>query len=230
MVLPFLDSMGVNSLFGKTPYGYRPLPKPSNEKWMPAETESTASTRNLRKIIAGTVLGTIVLVIILFLAASAIRASETHSLTPIFPRHCGSTPTEARSLGCKFEVHNFAWVAPECYNAQLSAEWDSDPTWAFSRTSAASPSDLYTREEAYSGDLTEAWVPWRQHVAHCAFVVRKYQQAVEMGGPMDNWTSSGHHMEHCVGNFLRTDIGMGEFNSILHLKFPVCDFRWTEGL
>lgn len=146
--------------------------------------------------------------------------------------HCGSTPGEARALGCKFEVHNFAWVSPDCYDDELAAEWDADPSWTFARSMTAdpeiSPPDLYTREEGDSGDLQSAVVPWRQHVAHCAFIVRKYQRAVMMNWPMDNWTYSYPHMKHCVDNFLNWDIRPWDYNSVLHLKFPVCDYRWQD--
>jgi hypothetical protein len=146
--------------------------------------------------------------------------------------HCGSTPAEARALGCKFEVHNFAWVPPDCFDDQLAAEWDADPSWAFSRNMTAqpniSPPDLYTREEGESGDLQHAIVPWRQHVAHCAFIMRKYQRSVMMNRPMDNWTYSYHHTSHCADNFLRWDIDPWNYNSVLHLKFPECDYRWQN--
>ncbi|KAF2216462.1 hypothetical protein CERZMDRAFT_8582, partial [Cercospora zeae-maydis SCOH1-5] len=139
---------------------------------------------------------------------------------------CGDNPETARAMGCRFEVHNFAWVAPECFDEGLTAEWDEDTTWSFSRTMSEDlelePPDLYSREEGYSGDLVQAWVPWRQHIAHCAFVIRKYARAVESGGPMDNWTASVHHMDHCVGNFMRQDIPMWTYNSVLHMKYPVC--------
>jgi len=60
-------------------------------------------------------------------------------------------------------------------------------------------------------------------------VVRKYQRAVMMNRPMDNWTSSYPHMTHCTRNFLEWDIKPWDYNSILHLKFPTCDYSWRDG-
>lgn len=148
--------------------------------------------------------------------------------------HCGTTPEEARARGCKFEVHNFAWVPPECFDEELAAEWDADPSWTFSRTRTSdpllNPPNLYTREEGDSGDLESAILPWRQHIAHCAVVVRKFQRAVMLERPMDNWTSSSTHMTHCTRNFLEWDIEPWDYNSVLHLKFPICDFSWRDGV
>ncbi|PVH91310.1 hypothetical protein DM02DRAFT_546082, partial [Periconia macrospinosa] len=139
---------------------------------------------------------------------------------------CGSSPEEARSLNCRFELHNFAWVPPECYDTELADEWDRAETWQFSRNDNGT--DPITKQEALRGDLPEAWVPWGQHLAHCALIWKKYKRSVMFNRPMDNWTSSYMHTAHCATNLIRWDLDPSSFNSRLHLKFPVCDYRWRE--
>lgn len=184
-------------------------------------------------------LGLLIIVYFLHSGVSSIfpplAGPKTDSAAPapkVILSHCGDSPEEARANGCKFEVHNFAWVPPECFDDELVAEWDEDPSWTFSRTRTSNPvsnpPDLYTREEGNSGDLESAILPWRQHVAHCAVVVRKYQRAVILDRPMDNWTSSATHMTHCARNFLEWDMDPWDYNSVLHLKFPVCDYSWKD--
>ncbi|GME49251.1 hypothetical protein DM02DRAFT_546082 [Neofusicoccum parvum] len=140
--------------------------------------------------------------------------------------HCGSSPQEAMSRGCKFEVHNFAWVPAACYDDELSDEWDHDESWRFATTDNGT--DLIATEEVMKGLLTDAWVPWRQHLAHCTLIWKKYQRAVMNEWPMENWTSSYMHTAHCAMNLNRWDLDPEEFNSHLYTKYPVCDYSWRN--
>ncbi|GKT50026.1 uncharacterized protein ColSpa_10207 [Colletotrichum spaethianum] len=137
---------------------------------------------------------------------------------------CGTTPGEARARGCLFELHNFAWVPPACYDHELADTWDADDGWLFSHNMEGT--DLIPKEVALRGELPAAWVPWSQHLAHCALIWRKFQRAVSFGWPMDNWTSSYSHTDHCATNLIRRDLEEASFNSLLYLKYPTCDFRW----
>lgn len=140
--------------------------------------------------------------------------------------HCGNTPEEARARGCRFELHNFAWVPAACYDNELADAWDAEEGWLFSADENGT--DLIPKEVALRGDLSAAWVPWSQHLAHCALIWRKFHRAVAFGRPMDSWTSSYSHTSHCASNLVRKDLDGSVFNSLLHLKFPDCDYRWRS--
>lgn len=45
----------------------------------------------------------------------------------IDPDFCGSSPAEAKAAGCRFEVNNFAWLHPDCYDEDLDRGWTSGP-------------------------------------------------------------------------------------------------------
>lgn len=76
-------------------------------------------------------------------------------------RQCGSTPEEARSLGCRFEMHNFAWVPPACYDEELSSEWNSFQDWGFSRSkNDGNDTDPDFIAQCRTGNMAQAWVPW----------------------------------------------------------------------
>ncbi|OJJ42660.1 hypothetical protein ASPZODRAFT_20187 [Penicilliopsis zonata CBS 506.65] len=36
------------------------------------------------------------------------------------PDFCGHTPAEAKAAGCAFEMNNFAWMHPDCYDQEQS--------------------------------------------------------------------------------------------------------------
>lgn len=144
--------------------------------------------------------------------------------------HCGTTAATARALGCRFELHNFAWVSPECYDEELSREWDKQ-AWGFARTNETPPAeDMIPQEVAMRGELTHAWVPWSQHMAHCALIWKKFHRAVALNRPMDSWTSSYNHSEHCANMLIDWELASWPdlYNSDLHLKFPICDYEWRH--
>lgn len=41
--------------------------------------------------------------------------------------YCGNTPAQAKAAGCEFELNNFAWVHPACFDKDLDDDWTSGP-------------------------------------------------------------------------------------------------------
>lgn len=203
-----------------------------------SESGSIHMTSSLKPIFLGLslVIGTLILTgtawtilqhQLVHIEASCSTPSQQQQKPPPFSKNCGNTPSTARSQNCRFEIHNFAWVPPECYDDALGNEWDSNPNLAFSRSANdSSDTDAQFTAECRAGNVSEAWVPWRQHMSHCALILKKYLRSVEGGRPMDNWTSSWSHAEHCTDMMLKRDVDMDLFNSLLHVKYPQCDYAW----
>ena len=147
---------------------------------------------------------------------------------PIPITQCGKTPAEARALGCRFESNNLAWVPPECYDEQLSAEWDAED-WFYGVNSSKTP---ITKSELLEGNLDHVWVTWGQHIAHCALLVRKFQRAVMFNWPLDNWTSSYEHTAHCARSYTEWKLMAHpqEVNAVVKLKFPACGYEWKDNI
>jgi hypothetical protein len=78
--------------------------------------------------------------------------------TPQFT-NCGTTASEASALSCRFEIHNFARVPPECYDVKPSSAWDTSLDWGFSRARTNNSSDADTDETIVApcckSDVTE---------------------------------------------------------------------------
>ena len=147
---------------------------------------------------------------------------------PISFRDCGGSPDRARERGCRFELHNFAWVPQECYDEELSKEWYDTYDWVM--TYDKEGQQVISKEEA-QGNITAAWVTWPQHVTHCGLIWRKYHRSVMFNRPMDNWTNSYFHTNHCGEMMVKWDFLKNSSGGldVLHLKFPTCDYSWKAG-
>lgn len=182
---------------------------------------------SLMIVSAITTIAAITSIVHLIEADSHLRDIGETSLGNRLFNHCGTTAEEARKRGCLFEIHNFAWVPPQCYDDELGQDWNSYNGWEFSwAANDSSATNESFVQQCRNGDVEAAWVPWYQHMAHCSFILKKYLRSVMFDRPMDNWTSNWHHNEHCTNMMARPNVNPNLFNSLLHLKFPVCDYSW----
>jgi hypothetical protein len=97
--------------------------------------------------------------------------------------HCGSTPQEARALGCIFDVMSFAWTPPACYDGALSQQiQDKTGPWVFYLDhNATMPIGTYDQ-------LTSELVVWTEHsyhVSHCNYAWERIHRAY-----LDQYVSS----------------------------------------
>lgn len=147
--------------------------------------------------------------------------------TDIRADFCGASPAEARAAGCRFEVNNFAWLHPDCYDEELDKDWTSGPLagdlefWEEYGGKGVIPFD-----RVMAGDIKLVWVNTRQHRRHCLFVWEKYQRAAMNMRPMDNWTVDYLHTKHCI-NLLRdpkNETPDDMVSSYLTLKYPTCEY------
>ena len=58
-------------------------------------------------------------------AAIVIGINSIPHQSRVLVKPCGDSPEEARSRGCHFDVIFFCWLAPECYDAELSTKFDN---------------------------------------------------------------------------------------------------------
>ncbi|OLN97661.1 hypothetical protein CCHL11_09627 [Colletotrichum chlorophyti] len=199
--------------------------------------EPEIKVRSFRKLLVKStlVIGVLVSAFLSGLVSSKVVNSHSHSPSSLLGRipipltQCGNSPDEARSLGCRFEVHNFAWVPPECYDDELGDEWDSHNDWVWSRSpNNSADTDKHFVAECRAGNVRTAWLPWYQHMAHCDIIMKKYMRSVMLFRPMDNWTSNWPHYEHCSRMMSRFDMDPMFYNSQIGLKFPTCDYSWFD--
>lgn len=143
------------------------------------------------------------------------------------PDYCGTSPAQAKAAGCAFELNNFAWIHPDCYDAELDADWTDGPLagdlefWEQYGGIGHIPKEL-----VMTGEVQMVWVNTRQHRRHCLFIWEKYQRAAMDQRPMDNFTADYKHTKHCIKLLRNVDLQFPdeEVSSFLTLKYPTCEF------
>ncbi|RAO67434.1 uncharacterized protein BHQ10_003446 [Talaromyces amestolkiae] len=123
---------------------------------------------------------------------------------------CGSSPSEARSLGCSFDIFANAWIPASCYNALVASDSESGNTypifWDSNHTHPATQEDMELAAFANSRDITSlqyfhAASEW--HVAHCLHLWRLAASAAESltkgvkGVGIYAKAADLHHAMHC---------------------------------
>lgn len=116
---------------------------------------------------------------------------------------CGTTPTEARALNCKYDIFLNNWVPLPCYDAEWIVEYQEDNSWgAFADenlTVRLTPEEMEEREFYYTS--------LRDHVNHCGMMWNKQFWALfEERRAVDTVVASARHTEHCA-RFLM-DVGL----------------------
>ncbi|KAF7114712.1 hypothetical protein CNMCM5793_009663 [Aspergillus hiratsukae] len=136
--------------------------------------------------------------------------------------HCGDTPAEARAMGCKFQIHTYAWVPAPCFDGVLQKEWLDIRDWEYY-------TDKYDQGEPVNISVALAgernlYSTWGQHIEHCAFTWRKFTRAQAGSGVLlTNRDLSYEHAHHC-SDALRTKFEhpWEEVNTKVTVEFHMC--------
>ncbi|KXH40822.1 hypothetical protein CSAL01_13014 [Colletotrichum salicis] len=154
--------------------------------------------------------------------------SDTHhKMGPkVMIKPCGSTPQEARQKGCHFDIISFCWLPSQCYDAELSREFDeaNDLEW-FLDPNRTEP---LTHEQIMTGEYTGLYVNWEYHVRHCTAMWKKMHRAIILRNghgvkAIDGYIGQYEHTKHCehmllVGRNIAPDV----INTRIAVKYPDC--------
>ena len=144
--------------------------------------------------------------------------------SPHHPRHtsCGTTPSQARSRACHFDILSFAWQTPECYDAELITDFLSYDNWTFyAEFNTTDPTKTVDTATALEGN-TGLYVDWKYHVTHCTFMWRQMHRAFTVRGYIDSHLDNYMHTLHCQGTLLDRERDMGGVTVIGMLRYPEC--------
>lgn len=153
----------------------------------------------------------LVLAIIALVSSPKIHKHENHhhshpSEIPLPPTDtstwlsCGSTSTEARAQGCRFDVMMSAWVHKRCYDAELMEQtlsverftWFEDLAMTLpvpeSVVRLGNHHRLYTRPDF--------------HYKHCAYVWLRQMRAWRGQAAIDDNSWGFEHTVHCAQSLL----------------------------
>jgi hypothetical protein len=147
---------------------------------------------------------------------------SAHSNTGIVA--CGSSPAEAKAMGCVFDVMSFAWTPPQCYDHATSQQYlDRNGPWIFYL-------DHNATQPLEFEDLSDHEIVWTEHsyhIVHCLYAWERGHMAMNMGkGTMiPGEMGSINHTRHCVD--LLDDVGEAaapakKVNAIAYLVYDSC--------
>lgn len=149
-------------------------------------------------------------------------AMHDNSVKYIMKSPCGNTATEARDRGCKFDIISFCWLPEQCYDTQLSQDFDNvhHLEWFMdlNKTQPVSHHDIMT------GEHTNLYVNWEYHVNHCTAMWMKMHRAILGDGKkaIDSYIGELSHTKHCGNMLLERESALEEINTIIRVKFPHC--------
>ena len=116
-------------------------------------------------------------------------------------KECGTSPLEARELGCHFDIMMYAWVPEECYNKQMLEEYLATYEFHFYSDSAATQE--VPLEIAQLGEFESLWTGYAQHVLHCTYIWKLLSISATTKGPFDSMSISFEHASHCSNYLLK---------------------------
>lgn len=172
------------------------------------------STRKFAYILLGSLsamtIVTVTLGALKYVAHSNLQSSSTmpNPSTLISELHCGNSSTEARALGCVFDLLTNNWMPEYCSDPSTDAEyraWLLDPkrqlgAWAFYHDSKA---EHQVASEHELSDLVghHIYTTTENHLAHCAFLARRMHRLITGDVAAVAHNNFAHTM-HCTSAIL----------------------------
>ena len=156
-------------------------------------------------------------------ATSSVLPEGVNRVNPTIPHQlkpCGTTAEEARANGCIFDLLTLAWLAPACYEKDLSEEF----------LEVASEPFYYDIEgkhqienyEILSERTEPSWTTRRYHIYHCSYGWRLMHKMIEQGRMLESGLSSYHHTEHCTDTLMNQTVPMEDVITRIIIMYPDC--------
>jgi hypothetical protein len=131
---------------------------------------------------------------------------------------CGTSPAEARSLGCQFDVMSFSWLPSACYDAELVGDFLALRNWEWFNDTTRQHS--IPKKEVLKGGLTHLFVTREYHHFHCTYQWRKMHRGM-LKGVIDSYIANYEHTAHCE-HMLTMEVPMNTTDTVIVMKFPKC--------
>jgi hypothetical protein len=136
---------------------------------------------------------------------------------------CGNSPSDAKALGCRFDIVLHSWLPENC----ITPEDDEDAvlmyagrnwTWSLGNGTQVSLDAVRT------GDFAFVHTSFDWHVTHCMYVWKRMHRAMmDAGRRVDSYTINYHHTTHCAEMIGGDATGeMKDAGSKIFAKYPVC--------
>jgi hypothetical protein len=134
--------------------------------------------------------------------------------------NCGSSPAEALSLGCSFDVMSFTWIPTRCFDQELMEDFLALRSWSWYMDKEGVNSVDFAAVSA--GCYDELYVTEEYHLYHCTYMWRKMHRAILEGRPLDSYIGNINHTEHCGMMLLNPNGPMNGITTTIFTKYPHC--------
>jgi hypothetical protein len=163
-------------------------------------------------------------VIILSIAVYTIRPFDGSQDTGVLSMSpCGSSPDDARRLGCHFDIMSFSWLPPQCFDEELVEQFLDRNPWAYYMQPISHRAENEVPlANVSTGKYEHLFVTWEFHQAHCAFMIRKLHRALMAGRPLDGYINNYAHTVHCTDVMLDRETDLDYIWTKIYAKYPSC--------
>lgn len=131
---------------------------------------------------------------VLFHNTVASHYSEPARLNPIY--HCGNSSSEARSLGCIFDLSLVGWVPAPCFDADLNQRF-MDWGWRFFEDQNGTIEVPLERIAESAGTREPFWAQHGYHITHCELAWERMHRALMGGKRLTTHMLNLEHTRHC---------------------------------
>lgn len=138
---------------------------------------------------------------------------------------CGTSPTEARALGCEFDVMSFSWLPSRCYDGELVDDFLGARAWQW--FADEDKHHIVELEQVRTGSYDSLYVTMEYHLYHCQYMWTKMHRAILAGRPLDGYIANLMHTTHCGEMLLDRDVNLNATNTIILTKYVRCPLRST---
>ena len=149
---------------------------------------------------------------------------------------CGNTTTEAKTLGCEFDLLSYTWMPKGCIDRETSAEfeeWVRNPerqfgAWPFFADAEGKERILDIDALSERAGL-KTHTTQEEHLGHCTFMLRRLQRS-QKGRTMKTALDGIDHVIHCSNEILRglkgpNPVDINRLASIFIVSFNTCELQ-----
>jgi len=158
------------------------------------------------------------------MASHTVTASTgLHETAVTFHFPCGSSPDEARRLGCHFDVMSFSWLPPQCFDRELVDDFLARKQWSYYQIPIShNVENEVPMANVSTGEIDHLFVTWEFHQVHCAYMVRKLHRALSSKRPLDGYIDNLAHTEHCTEVMMDRETDLNYIWTKIFVKYPSC--------
>jgi hypothetical protein len=140
---------------------------------------------------------------------------------------CGSSAAEAVERGCHFDVINFGWFPPACWDKELYETTLNNYNWTWYSTEY----EPLAMDQVQDGVRDRVLTTRGFHLVHCTYAWQKFTRDVLMNRPLDEWSARFNHARHCSRKLLETPHdALHEIKTSAKMWFPKCGLSTDDKL